>query len=317
MEISLVLLDAKEDVREFFNGLSFFYLKKEVTKMIIEKITDKEKEPILIGAARLMEDVFESGLYRKMKTADKKLEDIKMTIRKQYKDGESKRYELPHNLVAKFIPNPTYETDEIGLKMYLDDYGLLPQTISIKANSFKEEPDLLDSLRPFLKPVEYFAQFYLNKAGKAHIDKEEYLYSGNIEELALRFIEEKTSLKESKTIYKKIMKKIQSCPILRQSQAVKSTYGTCKLRKKEMEYHVNSLYNEYGSDFLLKHGQISMKNIEEFIAKGYFSSKDIQQFRKLVAIDLRFVIMDKDTEVKTMEFFHNQTMRKAQMRRFA
>jgi hypothetical protein len=282
-----------------------------------ENILNNKEKPVLIGASQLMEEVFESGLYREMKTADNKLESIKKTIRKQFEDGESKRYELPNELVAKFVPFPKYETDEKGLKEFLDDFGLLTKATSLKANSFKEEPDLLETLKPFQKPVEHFAQFYLNSNGKAHIDKEEYLFDEDLNLLAMNFLEQKSCFESSNQRYKRIMKEIEACPFLQQAKSLKTNYGTCKLRDKGIEFHTHSVYDEFGSDFLIEYGQVSMNSLEQFISKGYFSSKDIQQFRKMIDINLRFVVMEKESEMKQSEFFHQQMIRKSQMRRFA
>lgn len=284
---------------------------------INKKEPKNEVTPVLIGASLLMEEVFESGLYREMKTAETKLESIKGTIRKQFEDGESKRYELPQNLVAKFVPFPTYETDELGLKEFLDDYGVLTQVATLKATTFKEKPELLKQLKPFQRPKEYFAQFYLNSAGKAHIDREVYTYSDNLDQLAFNFVSEYRNFEESRSRYKKYMQDIENCPFLRVSKSMKSNFGTCKLREKVIEFNTHSVYNELGNDFLIKYSQISMNAIEEYIAKGYFYSKEINSFRKMIDYNLRFVVMDKETEARQAEFFHKQTMRKAQMRRFA
>lgn len=276
-----------------------------------------EEAPVLIGAAELMENVFTTGLYRNMKTAENKLDTIKGSIRKQFEDGESKRYELPYDLVAKFVPTPIYETDEEGLKEFLDDYGLLTQTTTLKANSFKEEPEILEQLKPFQKPVERFAQFYLNNNGRAHLDKEEYFYEDNLNLLCRLFLEQKSCLDNTQTRYKEIMKNIEACPFLQHSKSIKTTFGTCKLREKEIEFQTNSVYDEFGIDFLINYGQVSMKFLEEYIAKGYFSQKDIQQFRKIKDINLRFVVMEKESEVRQSEFFQKQLMRKSQIRRYA
>lgn len=278
---------------------------------------NKEEKPVLIGASLLMEEVFESGLYREMKTAENKLNSIKGTMKKLLIDGESKRYELPHNVIAKFVPFPTYETDELGLKEFLDDYGVLPQAVSLKAKIFKEDPALHEELTPFQKPIEYFAQFYLNNNGKTHLDKEIYTYEEELRLLSSHFLQQKSRFDNSEQRYKHIMKQIESCPFLHLSKSVKTSYGSCKLRTKEVEYDTTSVYSEFGSTFLIEYGQVSMKLIDDFIAKGYFSPNDIQQFRKMVDLDLRFVVMDKESEIKQSEFFHQQLMRNAQMRRFA
>jgi hypothetical protein len=283
----------------------------------MKKENTVNEKPVLVGAAKLMEDVFESGLYREMKTAENKLDTIKGTLRKKFKDGESKRYELSHNLVAKFVPSPVYETDEVGLKEFLDDLGILTKTVTLKAKVFKEEPATLELLKPFRKPIEYFAQFYLNNNGKQHIDKEEYDFNGSLEHLVINFKQQKSCLERKQSRYKEIMRKIGDCPFLRQSRSVKSNYGTCKLREKDIEFYTDSIYKQLGNDFLIKHGQVSMKLIDSYIEKGYFSPKEIQSYRKIIDINLRFVVMDQTSEQKQAEFFHQQLQRKAQKRQFA
>ncbi|MEQ2527588.1 hypothetical protein WMO40_12820 [Bacillaceae bacterium CLA-AA-H227] len=272
---------------------------------------------VLVGAAQLMEEVFTSGLYRKMKTAENKINCIKGAIRKHLDNGDSKRYDLSHNLVAKYVSFPSYETDEKGLKEFLDDYGILPEIVSIKANTFKEKPEILKALRPFQLPRKFYPQFYLNSVGKLHLDKEEYSFSGDLERLAGYFLEQKTNFEESQSRYQRFMQEIGNCPFLKASKSMRSNFGLCKLREKIIEFNSKSVYNEFGNDFLIEFGQISMSAVEEYIAKGYFSHKDIQKFRKMTNIDLRFVIMEKESEDRQLNFHHKQKMRKAQMRRFA
>jgi hypothetical protein len=113
------------------------------------------------------------------------------------------------------------------------------------------------------------------------------------------------------------MKKIENCPFLKQSRTVKSNYGTCKLRGKDIVFYTDSIYNKYGNEFLIKYGQISMKLIDSFIAKGYFSPKEIQSYRKVKQINLRFVVMDKASEQKQAEFFHQKMLRNSLMRQFS
>jgi hypothetical protein len=298
---------------------SLFYIKREEFVMKKENISNNdEKQPILIGASLFMEEVFQSGLYREMKTAENKLDTIKGTMKKILINGESKRYELPHNLTAKFVPFPKYETDEKGLKEFLDDYGVLPLTVtSLNTKTLKEEPEVLEELTSFQKPIEYYAKINLNSKGKTHLDREEYYFKEDLNSLSIHFIQQKSLLDNCKMSYKNYIKKIEACPFFQLSKSVKSSYGSCTYSKKKVEYDINSIYTELGNHFLIEYGQVSMESIDEFIANGYFSSKDIQKFRKMVDLNLRFVVMDKDSEIKQSEFFQQRLMRNAQKRRFA
>lgn len=273
---------------------------------------------VLIGAAKLMEDVFNSGLYRELKTTENKLAQIKARFKGMFEHSEQKRHYLPYGLVAKFVPTPVYSTDEESLKDFLNDFGLITKTVVLKERFFKDDPEILKMLKPFQKPFEYFSQFYLNSEGNKHIDHQDYYFEElELEPLSLLFLKQKQEFEVAQFKYKDIMKEINVCPILRQSQVVKTTYGSCKLRKKEVEYYSDSINLEYGSEILLKYGKISMASLDTFISKGYFSTTEIQQFRKIDDIKLRFVVMDIETERKQAEALQKQIMWKAQNRRYA
>ncbi|MCM3164514.1 hypothetical protein [Metabacillus litoralis] len=135
--------------------------------------------------------------------------------------------------------------------------------------------------------------------------------------MAELFKSEKKNFDRLEEKYRNTLLDIEKCPMLKQAGTLKCNYGTIKLREKDVVYDVESIFKEFGSHFLLEYGQISMEKVEEYIIKGFLSNKEIEKFRKLVDIPLKFFVMDIETERKSMETYQYISMQKAQAKRYA
>ncbi|MCM3164513.1 hypothetical protein [Metabacillus litoralis] len=60
----------------------------------------KNEELQLIGAAKLMEDLFLNGIYQRRKSSKEFLDQLKHTMRKTFSNYETRRNEF-HGIVAK------------------------------------------------------------------------------------------------------------------------------------------------------------------------------------------------------------------------
>ncbi len=52
-----------------------------------------------------------------------------------------------------------------------------------------------------------------------------------------------------------------------------------------------------------------MEQLDEFVSMGFLRKKELDQFRKIVDVQLRFVLIERDAERKMFEFFHNRSQR--------
>lgn len=270
-----------------------------------------------IGAALIMEDLFETGLYQKRTVLNKRKDAIKEEVKNRLLNSDHKRHEF-HGVVAKFQPVPVYETDQQGLMEYLDDYGLLPLVTKFDQSKIKQNEQVFRLINQYLVKKEYYAQFYLNKIGKSMLDETEHDYQQYpLESLSFAFLETKAMSEAVEREYQKKLAEIATCPFLRQAESLKSSFGTVKLREKGIEYANDAIYTEYGSDLFFDYGKIHMQTLEDFLYQGIVSKKEINQFRKVVDIQMRFILMDLESERKAAEFFQKEQNRKAQMLRFA
>jgi len=166
------------------------------------------EEKSINRANYLLEDIFKSGLYPKMKRSKNKLDQLKESIKAHFINGERRRYELTGGLVAKFVQQPIYETDELGLKEFLYDYGVLHKVVTLKFSPSAAEKDdireIIKELEPFQLPCEYTAQIYIRSLGKSMIDKTQYRFD-NLElcHLSRKYKLEKSFEVRAETLYKK------------------------------------------------------------------------------------------------------------------
>lgn len=274
------------------------------------------KELPIIGAAEKMEYLFQSGIYQRRKNSKDCLQQLKYLMRQTVNEFETNRNEF-YGVVAKFIRVPVYETDFRGLKEFINDLGLLPKVVNLKYSHLKEDEDLEEVLDSFKLPSEPYVQLFLNSKGKHQTIKREYLFDPSFEGMAVAFLNEKKEYERSEQEYQNILQQMKNCPLLKHSISLKCNYGTVKLMKREIEYDVESIYNEFGAKFLLDYGQISMEGLEYYVTNGFLSHKEINTFRKQVDIQVKFVVMDLETERKSMEYIYNKKMTNAQIRRFA
>jgi len=278
-----------------------------------------KKEIAIEQSKYLLEEIFKSGFYRKLKIQENKLNQIKETIKSHFINGESKRYELPGGLVAKFVPNPIYETDEMGLKEFLYDYGVLQEVVSLKLKPTakdEETKDLIKKLEPFQLPVEFGCNIYLKKLGRTFVDKNKYEFEQlGLNQLSRKHKIEKALLENTEKIYKEHMELIKQKLLSNKIYSIENDYASCKIRKKELKYNTKVLLNRLGPEFLITHGTVEMKKLDKFIIQGYFSSSDIQQFRKVKEMKLKFLIMDAEIERKQAEFYHQKLLLQSQQKR--
>ncbi|MYL35514.1 hypothetical protein GLW08_21210 [Pontibacillus yanchengensis] len=276
----------------------------------------KKQEVQLIGASKLMEKVFTGGLYRELKFYENRKEQMKDQFHKIVKDSHDIRHEF-HGVVAKFIRNPVYTTDQEGLLDYLENFGVLPYVTKIDAKKVKEETDIQNTLSRFAYPVKSYVRFYLNGEGRGHLDKTQYNFDMNLERLSHWFLKTKSGhdrMKNQLELYKNNM---LNCPVLKQAGSLVSNYGTVKRLNYATEYDIPAIYQELGADFLKQYGSVNMEALDDYICRGILNQKEIQSFRMMTDHKLKFMVMDVESEQRAWDYFQSERIRKSNLSRNA
>lgn len=267
-------------------------------------------------AADLMESFMMKGTYPTLKLYEKHLKQVKDTMKSKLLSSDERRHEFKEvNLVAKFVPKKISDIDYIGLNTYLDDLGLLAHILEIDHKRVKKEPMILEQLKAYqLEPTQYVKPSF-NKLGKSLNQVPELRNEGwSVEELAFTCSTIDAKYSSYKKQYETLKEEMIKCEKLKSDKKLVNKYGSVSLINNAPLYDISSIYNEMGSDLLIEYGKPNHEQLQYFMTRGMLTKNDIEQFKTVKDIALEFVVMDLDSERRTIETFQRRQMQAAQNR---
>lgn len=271
-------------------------------------------EQVQQTAADLMEKFIEEGLYGQMKAAEEKEKKLKAWLRMKLESSDEKRYEfVEYDRVAKFVAKKIYEWDYEGLNDCLNSYGLLPLVAKLDTSKLKNDPDVLERVKPFTLPKTYYIKPTLNKVGKELVGKvktELTLSEGeSIERVLADLVQTERRLEHIQMAYEQEKSKMLRCSKLHEKRKLSHKYGSISLVANAPEYDMQQLYLVEGADFLIRYSKPNMDKLNSFIARGLFPKTEFEKFRTIVDIQLNFVVMSLSEERRLMQQFQDRKIR--------
>ena len=269
-------------------------------------------------SSSVFESFIEKGTYQKMKEKENFLKQSKAYLREIFEPSAEKRHEFKNGMVAKFVSKNVYETNHSSLIeelfCYLSPEFVFP-LIKLDDKQLKEQ-NLLEELIPFQLPPKYYVRPTLNKVGKSKIIIVDYLFGGQTEEELMEEIRNTNDeLKLIKDEYNSLLKsQIINCPVLRDKKKVSTKYGSISLIQKKPEWNLEHLYKKYGEDIFIQYGNVQTGMLEEMVLQGAIPYELIKQHRKVVDVQLDFVVMRIEDEERLYSLYHRRKMAAAQKR---
>ncbi|WP_214483806.1 hypothetical protein [Bacillus sp. SM2101] len=287
------------------------------------KYTEQLNIEFLLTARELFENFYRSGKYPLLSQTEKKLKIVKSSMKKELESGEIKKYEYPEiNVVAKFVSRGVYEVDQSALNEYLHDIGLFIPTVKLDYQKLKKA-GMLEKVEGFVKYIPRFVVPSLNKKGKLP-DLNFHVNGFGVEQMARNFSYLNRIYKSVEVQYELIKQKMEKCPELiwyterkkkDKKLVYRNEYGSLRLKNNDPIYDIDSTVDHFGLDWLLAYGRLKNRIVDRFIQKGTITKKDLDKFKRLVDIQLSFVVMPLDIEQQSMEFLHEKRMIAAQNNR--
>ncbi|QAS54833.1 hypothetical protein [Halobacillus litoralis] len=268
------------------------------------------------NAAKIMEELMESGLYPEKSNMENKEDLIKKGIHKQLKNSEEKRHEFgSQGIVAKFVPKKITDVDYQGLKEYLYDIGLLIPLMKIDDRLLKKDLFNKEIFNEFKTGEDFYVRPNFNKLGK-ELNKPSLfdVSKWELEEMIDEFRRASTKTKEIKETYKNHMMMMAKCPVLEKDNKIKHKYGSVSRISSGCTYDLEGIHDEIGAELLIKYGKVNTNKLQEFIYKGTLSQKDVDQFRTIVDVRLDFMVMSLDTERRMIEQYQRERTKASQAR---
>ncbi|NHN33148.1 hypothetical protein [Paenibacillus agricola] len=261
------------------------------------------------GAAKIMEAFFRKGHYPEMKRLERRTSFIKEVIKTYQDEMDVKRNDY-HGVIGKFVACNVYETDHLRLNDYLNDIGILAHVGTIDLSRLKDCQHDYENAERFKIMGQPYVKFNPNMSGRVaaedltYLDQDPYVLIDEWRRL-------NGMLNTIEKLYEDAKKKMMKSRLLKKEKKLSLPFGSVSLLDRKSSYDIKSIYQHFGESFLIQYGKVDMEQVDEFIAMGFLRKKELDQFRRIVDIQLRFVLLEKDEETKMYEFFHRRLQRMA------
>jgi 3-polyprenyl-4-hydroxybenzoate decarboxylase and related decarboxylases len=242
--------------------------------------------------------LFEQNIFQQHKYLEKKLDIIKDEIKRRL-DEETKRLEYKElDVVVKFVAVKKYDFDILNLQELLYNHGLLIDCSQV----ITKAQDVLSKIKEFELEQTYHVR--INLKHKVEINQD---FS------KLNDLELITLWKEDNSKYKELDRKIKQTKdvimkelISKNVTKVVFNYGTINLCKNKTSYDMKSILDNFGFEFFNNYCGIKNEKLDEYISLGFLNKKEVEKFKKLSDITLRFVVMKISDENNLHEFLKNK-----------
>lgn len=233
----------------------------------------------------IMEEIFPT--YVTYKNLEAKLKALKEQMQLLMSEDE-KRREFPLcDVVAKYTRNNKYEIDKEGIRELLNSYGLLVRTSIIDT----KDDEVLLSVERFKEEQTY----HIRINAKVNIEKFDFS-NFTIEEVAKEWVETSDKFKDAEKTIKFAKKQMMECEELLKNKKIAFDGGSITLCKNKTTYKMEEIFNEFGLEFFMKHTSVAMSKVDEFIENGMIEYKEVNKFKKLIDVGLKFVMIKMSDE---------------------
>jgi len=270
-----------------------------------------KKKIVIRGAAKTMQRLCKSGFYKRMKQLENRVEQLKEVLRTR---RDHKRSEFPSiGVICKYQAYNVYETNKLGLNDFLNDLGILPVVVKIDNQMLLEHPDVISIIEKYQNPVERYMRFTPNKLGKVETEQLETDYLEDIE-IAKMWLISKKQLDKLQEEYEKHKESMGRSRLLKKERKLPCAFGTVSLIDKRPTFNIEKMYEELGAGFLMQYAKADMQLLDEFMVMGFLNAKEINCFRKIIGVELRFLVTDKETEDRQFRYFQSRLRRSSKNR---
>lgn len=247
----------------------------------------------------------QNGKYLELKRLEKQLSFLRNCIMNYQKNsGQERMVWRKHGVVGVFTKVNIYEDDKNGLYDYLNSFGLLPHVVNIHWDKLSaEEQETLESLT--IQSGNYL-RYWPNKSQTVSFNEQAS------EKTILNKQEITEILNEWRIIKWKHDQIDQRWNFLKKEtlrewgsrdRKIKFSFGTLSVIKLQPQIPTSTIWGKLDICSIIRAGSFNYEKVIEFAAKGYFNKSDIDKYRKIKDVSLRYVLMEMFQEAKRYEYY--------------
>lgn len=247
-----------------------------------------------------------SGKYKNLHILDKQLKVLRGEIR-HYQEtiGEQRIEWAEPGVVGKFSNFRKYNYDEVGLKEFLDERGLLPLVSTVKWNDLSvDEQEILGGNKLKIREVlKFIPNAELRTKKDENEDFKNKICNMNIDDLVWLWTEKKYEYKSLSKLWNWIC---LNSPNVDSDPDQYKIFGTVLYKRVDPIIDAVQAFKSLGNRTFVKLCRVQEELVNLYGLKGYFSLKEIRMFKSLADIQTRYYLMELHEETRVREMLENK-----------
>ncbi|PWW32924.1 MULTISPECIES: hypothetical protein [Paenibacillus] len=250
----------------------------------------------------------QSGQYTELKKLENELSCLRDRIMKyQEIAGLERIVWRKQGVVGYFTRVHLYEEDKAALFDFFHNSGLLPYVVNVQWA--KLLPDEQLKLEELVAKREGYVRFWPKKTKFLFAKESNYDLAKPLQADILDLVSEWRVLKWK---YERVEKQWTTLrrEALREwgerERKIQLPSGSLSVVRLKPQIQAGTLLKHLDRSALLRAGTVNYDKVIEFAAKGYFNKVDVDKYRKIKDISIRYILMELQNEIKKHEYFNRR-----------
>lgn len=250
----------------------------------------------------------ESGKYTELKRLENELSHSRYQIMKYQETVGLKRIIWrKQGVVGYFTGVHHYEEDKDRLFDFFHSLGLLPYVVNIQWAKLLTEEQL--KLEGVANKREGYVRFWPKKSQSLLVKESNYNLPKLLPEDILNSVSEWRKLKSKYDRMEKQWALLRRGALREwgeKERKIQLPSGSLSLVRLQPQIQADALLKHLDRSALFRSGNVNYDKVIEFAAKGYFNKSDIDNYRKIKDISVRYILMELQNEDKRYQYFRRR-----------
>ncbi len=238
----------------------------------------------------------EDGFYYQMKNEINKLKGLRQAIRIEQETLNKKRMVWTESgVVGEFTIFKKYEYNHFELNDFLYQLGILPAIAIIESKTLSDKEILM--MQSTQIPGTKYVKFSPKDNYLKNIKKENSSFQLNLKEKISIWKEAYINFNYLSNAWDVVRKRAILLEVFRGASQLQCKFGTISLLHTPVTYQAKDILEILGPERLINCAKVDMDKLADFTAKGFLAKSDINTFRKVTEVSIKYTLMTLEKEI--------------------
>jgi hypothetical protein len=254
-----------------------------------------------------LKSFIKDGRYNTLKRTEQDIKKMKENIREYQEKLNIRRIEWFHaGVVGKFISVNKYSYDRVGLNEFLYDIGILPLIVSFDERQLPD--NILEAIKVVQVPERNTIRYLPNNLAKSKMDIQINVENYCITDLVTLWKKSRNVSEVLSCEWERLKNKVLSTLNNDNLVKIEDEFGNFYIDKAKKEYEPNGLLQMLGAKGLIEFGKPDMSKLGRYTSCGIPCIKDINQFRTIIDVSLKYMLIESEKEEKMREYLYRTNL---------